>query len=374
MPIDHRALSRFDWFVFGVILTILGLGVLSIYTVTYPAAGKVRTAFYLRQIYWIGLGLIGLLVMLWIDYHRIARLAYLFYGLTLLLLVLVLIVGPVIQGAQRWLPLGLFSVQPSELAKVTLLLVLARYFSEVSPRRGLSLSQLLIPIFLTLLPMALILRQPDLGTALVLLSILVTLVLMMGLRSRFLIYTSLFSLMFFPFVWHFFWMNLKDYQRERLATFIDPSNDPMGTGYHIMQSKIAVGSGGLVGKGLFGATQSQLRFLPESHTDFIFAVFAEEWGFLGVMVLLTLFFIVMLWGVEIAYRAKDPLGTLLASGIVGLLLFYIVVNVGMTLGVMPVVGVPLPLMSYGGTSMVTTLAFLGLLLNVKTRRFMLFYR
>ncbi|HLG21985.1 MAG TPA: FtsW/RodA/SpoVE family cell cycle protein, partial [Candidatus Manganitrophaceae bacterium] len=165
----------------------------------------------------------------------------------------------------------------------------------------------------------------------------------------------------------------KDYQKNRLLTFINPTGDPMGTGYHIIQSKIAIGSGGFFGKGLFGATQSQLKFLPESHTDFIFSVFSEQWGFFGVLVLFILFFFVALWGIEIAYKSKDLLGSLLAVGIVGLLSLYFLVNVGMTLGMAPVVGVPLPLMSYGGTSMITTLGLLGLLLNVKLRRFMLFY-
>jgi rod shape determining protein RodA len=323
--------------------------------------------------YWIGLGLAVFVLMAWVDYHEIARLAYPAYAVTLLLLILVLLVGRVGLGAKRWLSLGSFSIQPSELAKLALLLVLARYFSENSPRRGLSFGQLIVPGILTTLPVLLILKQPDLGTALALSSVFITLVFLMGLRSRFLIHSTLLVLMLLPFLWHFFWTHLKDYQKERLLTFLEPGSDPMGTGYHIIQSKIAIGSGGLLGKGLFGGTQSQLKFLPESHTDFIFAVFAEEWGFLGVLILLGLFVMIVLWGVEIAYRAKDPLGTLIAAGIVGLLSFVIVVNIGMTLGVMPVVGVPLPLMSYGGTSMITTLGLLGLLLNVKLRRFMLFY-
>jgi rod shape determining protein RodA len=259
------------------------------------------------------------------------------------------------------------------LVKVSILLILAKYFSDHHPRKGLNLRQLIVPGVLFLIPALLILKQPDLGTALSISSIFLSMVFVLGLRSKFLIYSSLLSMMLFPFFWQFFWNHLKDYQRERLLTFVNPTDDPMGTGYHIIQSKIAIGSGGFFGKGLFGGTQSQLKFLPESHTDFIFSVFAEEWGFFGILILFALFLFLIFWGIEIAYKAKDTLGALLAIGIVGLISFYFLVNVGMTLGMAPVVGVPLPLMSYGGTSMVTTLGLLGLLLNVKLRRFMLFY-
>jgi rod shape determining protein RodA len=179
--------------------------------------------------------------------------------------------------------------------------------------------------------------------------------------------------MAFPFAWEMFWNALKPYQRNRLIAFINPAVDPMGRGYHALQSKIAIGSGGGFGKGLFGGTQSQLKFLPEGHTDFIFSVFAEEWGFLGVLLLLVLYFLLIWWGIDVAYKAKDQLGVFLAVGVVAMLVFYLTANVGMTLGIVPVVGVPLPLMSYGGNSILTTMAGLGLLLNIKMRRFMLFY-
>lgn len=373
MFIDRKTLSHFDWAIFVILALILGIGIISIYSVTYQPSANGGTPLYLKQIYWICIGLFFFALMAWVDYHEIIRFAYAAYGLSIFLLLVVLLIGPVVQGSRRWLPVGTFSLQPSEVAKVTLLLVLAKYFSENSTRRGLSFWQLFVPGFLMLVPMLMVLKQPDLGTALVLTSIFFTMVFMMGVRSRFLIYSIFVFLMLFPFLWLFFWTHLKDYQKERLLTFLNPTSDPMGTGYHIIQSKIAVGSGGLMGKGLFGGTQSQLKFLPEGHTDFIFSVFAEQWGFLGVFVLFSLYLLLFLWGVEIAFRAKDPVGTLLAAGVVGLLSFYVVVNIGMALGVMPVVGVPLPLMSYGGTSMVTTLALLGLLLNVKMRRFMLFY-
>ncbi|MFY9271259.1 MAG: rod shape-determining protein RodA [Candidatus Manganitrophaceae bacterium] len=370
--IDRRIVAGYDWILFVVVMLLLGIGVLSIYTVTASPTAIGKAPLYLKQIYWIILGWAVFLFMAWIDYREIVRFAYPIYAVTLLLLLLVLLVGRSAMGAQRWLSLGFISIQPSELAKVSLLLVSAKYFSDYYPEKGLDLKQLLLPGGLVLFPMLLILKQPDLGTAMAISSVFFSIVLVIGFRSRFLVYASLIFFMVFPFLWQFFWNRLRGYQRDRLRTFVDPTNDPMGTGYHIIQSKIAIGSGGVFGKGLFGGTQSQLKFLPESHTDFIFSVFAEEWGFIGIVVVFILFFLLVLWGLEIAYKARDLLGTLLAIGVIGLISFYFLINVGMTLGVMPVVGVPLPLMSYGGTSMVTTMGLLGLLFNVKLRRFMLF--
>lgn len=373
--IDRRGLVGYDWLLFVVLLLLLGIGVLSIYTVTAApmASASGRTPLYMKQIYWIIIGWVVFLVMAWIDYHEIARFAYPIYAGTVILLILVPIIGKSSQGAQRWISLGFISFQPSELAKISLLLVSAKYFSDYYPRNGLNLRQLALPGTLIMIPLLLILKQPDLGTALAVSSVFFSIVFVLGFRSKFLIYFSLLSAMMFPFLWQFFWNNLKDYQKMRLLTFVNPTSDPTGTGYHVTQSKIAIGSGGLFGKGLFGGTQSQLKFLPESHTDFIFSVFSEEWGFFGILFLFALFLFLVLWGIEIASRSKDVLGTLLSVGIVGLISFYFLVNAGMTLGVMPVVGVPMPLVSYGGTSMVTTMGLLGLLLNVKLRRFMLFY-
>jgi len=372
--IERRSITGYDFLVFLLILIVLSLGVLSIYSVTQGySVSKVKTPLYMKQIYWICLGLLAFVVMAWIDYHQIVRWAYPIYAITVILLILVLLMGPVIHGARRWLSFGLFTFQPSEVAKIALLLALAKYFSDDVPKGGLSLSQIIPPSFLLLLPLLLVLKQPDLGTALSISSIFIVMIFVLGFRSRFLIYTGLLSAMLFPFLWQFFWGHLKDYQKERLLTFINPASDPMGTGYHVIQSKIAIGSGGLLGKGFMGGTQSQLKFLPEGHTDFIFSVYSEEWGFAGIVFLFFLFFLLILWGIDVAMKAKDVLGSLLAAGIVGLISFYFLINVSMTLGVMPVVGIPLPLMSYGGTSMVTTLAMLGLVVNVKIRRFKLFY-
>ncbi len=373
--IDRRIIAGYDWLLFVVLFLILGLGVLSIYSVTYlhEASPTGRTPIYMKQIYWIILGWVAFLIMAWIDYHEIIRFAYPIYAGTIFMLVLVPLIGRVGMGAQRWIQVGPLSFQPSEVAKISILLALAKYFSDYYPKKGLDLKDLLVPATLLLVPMVLILKQPDLGTALSISSIFFSMLFVVGLRSKLLINFSLLSAMMSPFIGQLVWDHLKDYQKKRILTFMNPANDPTGTGYQIIQSKIAIGSGGVSGKGLFGGTQSQLRFLPERHTDFIFSVFAEQWGFLGILFLFSLFLYLFFWTIEIATKSKDILGSLIVVGAIGLISFYFLVNIGMTLGVMPVVGVPLPLFSYGGTAMVSTMALLGLLLNVKLRRFMLFY-
>ncbi len=363
-----RMLTGIDFLFFVIVFFILAFGVLSIYSVTGGISIRSETPFYLKQISWIIIGWVVFLVMAWIDYREMARFAFPIYGFTLILLALVPLIGRTGMGARRWLAIGSFSFQPSELVKIGLLLALAKHFSDDYPKGGLDLKRLLISGLFLAVPFAFILKQPDLGTALSVSTIFLSMIFILGLKSKFLIYFSLISAMLSPFIGHFVWNNLKDYQKKRLFTFINPTEDPTGTGYQIIQSKIAIGSGGFFGKGLFGGTQSQLKFLPERHTDFIFSVFAEQWGFAGVLVLFILFGLVILWGIDVAVKAKDTLGSLIAIGIIGLIFFYFFINVGMTLGVMPVVGVPLPLVSYGGSAMVTTLGMLGLLLNIKVRR------
>ncbi len=367
---NHRMLSGTDKLLFIILFFILAIGVLSIYSVTGGLASRSGTPLYLKQITWIIIGWIVFLAMAWVDYREMARFAFPIYGVTLFLLALVPLVGHTGMGARRWLVIGSFSFQPSELVKIGLLFALAKHFSDDYPKEGLDLKRLLFSGIFLFVPFIFILKQPDLGTALSVSTMFLSMIFILGLKSKFLIYSSLISAMLSPFIGQFFWDHLKEYQKKRLFTFINPAEDPTGTGYQIIQSKIAIGSGGLYGKGLFGGTQSQLKFLPERHTDFIFSVFAEQWGFVGVLVLFTFFFLIILWAIDVAVKAKDPLGSLLAVGIIGLIFFYFFINVGMTLGVMPVVGVPLPLVSYGGSAMVTTLGMLGLLLNIKVRRLM----
>jgi rod shape determining protein RodA len=365
-----RGFDNFDFRFIGLIFAILGIGVLSIYSVTHDQG--VAFPFYAKQVVWILLGTVAFLVMWLSDYHRIARLAYPAYAVILILLVVVLFEGRSSRGAQRWIPMGPFAFQPSEFAKLVLILTLAHYYSQ-APRVGW-LQRVVIPGLLVLPGLLLILKQPDLGSGLSFLAIYAAMLLMVGVRSKALGVILLFSLMLFPFAWEMMWGALHDYQRQRIMTFVDPVYDTGGKGYHALQSRIAIGAGELTGKGLYGGTQSQLKFLPEGHTDFVFSVFAEEWGFLGVLVLLLLFVGLIWLSLEVVARAKDQLGALLAVGILCMLCFCIVINIGMTAGMFPIVGIPLPLMSYGGSATIMTMASLGLLLNVKRRRLSFFYR
>ncbi len=369
--IDVRTPDNFEWRFVLVAMGILAVGVLSIYSVSSGPASGGHVPLYAKQLVWILIGTLAFLTAVAIDYHKLARHAYVLYGAMLLLLALVLVMGRSTRGAQRWFALGPFAFQPSEVAKLVLVLVLAKYFADV--QRSGWIQRVIVPGLLMLPGLILILKQPDLGTAMSFTFIFVSMVLVGGLHTKALGMGILFTSMLFPFVWELIWTSLHDYQRERILTFWDPMIDPAGKGYHALQARIAIGSGGLLGKGLDEATQSRLKFLPEGHTDFVFAVFAEQWGFIGVLVLFALFAALIFLAAEIAFKAKDPLGLLLAAGMLSMLGFCLMVNVGMTMGIFPIVGIPLPLMSYGGTTTVTSMAALGLLLNVKRRRLTLFY-
>jgi rod shape determining protein RodA len=364
--LDRRSILNFDWILFLAVMVIASIGVVTIYSAT-------AAPFYIKQMIWVAIGLISLFLILSIDYRKISRYSYPLYGLSILLLILVLFIGKSGMGAQRWFSIGPISFQPSELAKVTLIIALARFLSE--ERKGpLSIKHLLLPgFFFLLLPLILVLKQPDLGTALLIIVVFITMVLMAGIRWRSLLFLILPAILTSPAWGGFLWGSLKDYQKNRILVFLDPDVDPLGISYHIAQSKIAIGSGKIFGKGYLAGTQGQLRFLPERHTDFIFSVFAEEWGFIGSIFLLSLYLFLILWGIEIANKAKDRLGSLMAIGVVSVISFYVIVNIGMTVGLMPVVGIPLPFLSYGGTSVVTAFMSIGILMNVKMRRFMLFY-
>ncbi|KFO66412.1 rod shape-determining protein RodA, partial [Smithella sp. SCADC] len=270
-------------------------------------------------------------------------------------------------GSQRWLGAGGFALQPSELMKLVIIITLARYFEDHKSNEPYKLEELLVPFLIVLAPFLLILKQPDLGTALILFIIFVSIVFFMGIEWKSLLIVLAGVLISLPLGWHF----LKDYQKERLITFLNPENDPLGAGYHIIQSMIAVGSGEIFGKGFLKGSQTQLKFLPEQQTDFIFSVFAEEWGFIGGLVLIIMFMSIIFWGLKIALQARDLSGTIMAFGITALISWEVFINIGMVLGILPVVGIPLPFFSYGGSAMLSLLAAIGLLMNVSTRRFIL---
>jgi len=364
---DRQLLLNFDWTLLLLVLGICAIGVLNIYSTGFSLTQVKSSPLYIKQIQWIILGLFFMIIIFFIDYRVLCEYIYIIHGLAVFLLLMVSIYGYTTHGSQRWFVFGGFSFQPSELVKLTLILALARYFNDHRANGGYRLKELFMPIVMLLLPFLLILRQPDLGTALMLLLLFISLVLFVGVKWKDTLLAGLAVLIMMPISWHF----LRDYQKDRILTFFNPERDPLGAGYHIIQSMIAVGSGGFLGKGYLKGTQTQLKFLPEQQTDFVFSVFAEEWGFLGGIVLVVMFLILILWGFKIAQHSKDFLGTLVGYGISMLLFWGVFINIGMVLGILPVVGIPLPFLSYGGSAVVVLMAGVGLLMNISTRRFIL---
>src|SRR5262245_58987705 len=326
--------------------------------------GRAGGSVMVRQLGWFGVGLLALLVVASLDYRKIVRTAPALYLIGVAALAAVFLMGKTVSGARRWIGVGAFTVQPSELFKIIFVVmvvwVLTSRFAQASGGTAL---MLLVPM--VGVPFVLIVKQPDLGTGLVLLPVLMALLIGAGMRLRLVGGLVLAGLSAMPLAWFV----IKDYQRERIMVFLDPVRDPLGIAYNVIQAKIAIGSGQLVGKGVAGATQSRLAFLPERHTDFIFAVFAEMWGFVGCLLLLLCYVLLLLRGFDIAATAREPVGRLVALGATSLFAAQVLINVGMVTGLLPVVGIPLPLMSYGGSSMVASCLTLGLLLSVRMRQF-----
>jgi rod shape determining protein RodA len=363
---DRRLFTNFDWTLLVVVLLIAGCGVVNIYSAS-SSYRDIGTPYFLKQLYWIVAGLILCLTVCSLDYHLLEDFAYWLYGAVLVLLVLVLLIGKTTMGATRWLDLGFFNIQPSEPMKIVIIMTFARFFSRYPVFKGLTLKDLAYPLLLLGVPALLIMKQPDLGTAVLVLLIAGTMLLYVGVRWSAL--ATLFAAVV-PLIYCGWRFGLHDYQKRRVYNFLNPDLDPQGSGYHIIQSKIAVGSGAMFGKGYLQGTQTQLRFLPEQHTDFAFSVFAEEWGFVGCLLMLALYLFLTLWGLGIAKRCNDRFGSLLAVGVSAMLFWHILINMGMVIGLFPVVGVPLPFFSYGGTSMVTSMVGVGILLNISMRRYM----
>jgi len=362
--IDRRLIQNFDWLLVLLTFAIIAIGLMTLYS-ALSYGGKVQSLVLTRQLYWLGLGVLMMILAFSVDYQWLERFAYPAYVVGFMLLLAVLLHGKTVSGSKRWLDLGVVVAQPSELMKPLLVIALARYFSKQEARDGYKLRELGLPAILVLLPVVLIAMEPDLGTAALLLAISVSMILFVGVYHRSLLVLAGSFLGFLPL----FWVMMKGYQRQRILTLLDPDRDPLGAGYHIIQSKIAVGSGQFWGKGFLKGTQSQLRFIPEHHTDFIFTVLAEEWGFVGGVLLLGLFLCLLLRGLNVARRSRDPFGALLGFGITVIFFWHVAVNIAMVLGMLPVVGIPLPLVSYGGSSAVVTLISVGILLNVAMRKF-----
>lgn len=360
---ERRLYHHIDWALVGAVLALCGVGVMMIYSTTAdPTRGT--SHLYVTQLYAIVIGLGAMVLSLSIDYRTFTDKSHLIYLVLLALLLYVIFFGTVQMGARRWIPLKAFNLQPSEFAKIGVALVLAKFFGE---NRGMpTWTDLAVAGGLTLLPLALIAKEPDLGTAVTLVPVLIAVAYLAGMRMRILGVLALCCALAAPVAWKF---ALKDYQKSRISTFLDPSQDAKGAGYQQIQARITVGSGGLMGKGFRNGTQGQLRFLPVAHNDFIFSVLAEEQGFAGVLVALGLYLFVILRALEAARLAKDRLGSYLVLGVLASFTFQVVYNVTMSAGLAPVKGLTLPLMSYGGSSMIATLAGFGLVLNVRMRRF-----
>jgi len=364
--LDRRLIQNFDWILLLLLLLEAGISILNLYSATYPIREMGGAEIFLKQIYWFLIGFAVLLLATTFNYYVLERLAYPAYFFTVALLILVLFVGRVTSGSQRWLALGPISFQPSELSKIVMVLVLAKFFSERSDYKEYRLRDLWQPFILTSIPCFLILKEPDLGTALFLALICISMVLIAKVNWRSLLILASASGLAAPLIW----FGLKEYQQKRVLSFLSPEMDPLGAGYHINQSKIAIGSGQFWGKGFLKGTQTRLHFLPEQHTDFAFSVLAEEWGLVGSAAVLLIYLFMILWGLNIAKNSKDRFGSMIAVGIVAIIFWQVVINVGMVTGLLPVVGIPLVLFSYGGSSLITTMAAIGILMNISMRRFM----
>ncbi|MBI1899043.1 MAG: rod shape-determining protein RodA [Acidobacteria bacterium] len=360
--IGGRSIRDLDWPLLLIVLAISSVGVLQIYSATL---GTPWSDAWWKQIVWIGAGLLLLWIVTVIDYHTLLGNAYVYYGLSLVGLAAVLIAGVKVFGSRRWIPVGGgFKFQVSEFVKLVIILLVARYLADLR-RDELEWRDVAKLGALVGLPVALVMKQPDLGTALTYLPILGVGILLAGLRLKYLLVLALAAGLVLPSGWFL----LRDYQRARLTTFLDPARDPKGSGYQVIQSKIAVGSGGIWGRGVTKGYQTQLQFLPVPHTDFIFSSFAEEHGFVGVVVVLGLYFLLLMQIVQNAQTAPDRAGMYICMGVCALLLFHVLVNVGMVVGRMPVTGIPLPLMSAGGSHILSVFLMLGLVNNVRLRRF-----
>jgi rod shape determining protein RodA len=358
----YRSLRDLDWPLLIITLVICAMGILQIYSASHETVW--RDAWW-KQALWVlaGLGIMWMAAK--IDYHTLLSRAFVFYGLSLGGLLLVLAIGNQAFGSRRWIPLPGFHLQISEFVKTVIILLVARYLTELKSERveGRDLLRL---GGLVAAPMLLVMKQPDLGTALCYIPILAIGVLLAGVRWQVLAVVAVVLPLVLVVGWFFV---LKDYQKARLVTFLDPGQDPRGSGYQVIQSRIAVGSGGLWGQGVTRGTQTKYRFLPVPHTDFIFSSFAEEHGFVGVVVMLGLYFILLMQIVQNAQMSPDRAGMYICMGVCALLLFHILVNIGMVVGRMPVTGIPLPLMSYGGSNVLSFFLMLGLVNSVRLQRF-----
>lgn len=352
-------LRDFDWILLIITIILVVYGIIVIYS---TATAQVISGITKNQIIFASIGFMLFVVFILINYRSFKVGSIYLYIITLILLCLVLILGRQTMGAVRWLDIGFFRLQPSEFAKLFLVIILAKFFSSRQEQGGIKL--LILSGLYTVVPVILVMLQPDLGTALVFISIWLSMVFISNINKIYVLVLAGIGVLMTPIAWHF----LHDYQRKRILTFLNPQADPLGSGYNVIQSMIASGSGRIFGRGLGYGYQSQLKFLPIQHTDFIFAVLAEALGLVGAFVLLVLFFILLLRILKIASQASDDFGMFLSIGVFTMILFQVLINIGMNIGIMPVTGIPLPLISAGGSSLITTLVALGIVESIAIRR------
>ena len=358
-------LKKFNWSLIVIEILLFGVGLWNLISAT--GVQDKALGLYKSQALWFGIGMFITALFFLLHYSLFSRLAYVIYFTNLILLGAVLFVGKSSLGARRWIGIGAFRIQPSEFMKLSVVICLAKYFEADQTVSGYRLRDLILPGILVCLPAFLIMLQPDLGTALIILLIFVSMMIFLRIQPRTLLIVAVVCALTLPVIYRY---GLKPYQKQRLLSFVDPTSDPKGSGYNSIQSMIAVGSGQLLGKGFRKGTQSQLNFLPEHHTDFIFSVFSEEHGFIGCTVLIVLYLAFMLNGLSIAYQSHDKFGVLLALGIMTMFFWHITVNMGMVMGMLPIVGVPLPFLSYGGSSLITSIVGVAILTNIANKKFM----
>ena len=356
--------KRYNLNIIWITLLLVLIGTLSLYSATYGIETS-QIQYWKIQTYRFFFCLLFASPVLLFHYRMMERFSYLAYAINICLLASVLLFGEEILGSKRWINLGFFVIQPSEFMKVTVIWVLAKYFSEDRSLEPYSLRRLTVPILLIAIPVFLVMLQPDLGTAIIILAIAISIFLFIKVKRQHLISLAVLSVICAPMAYKFV---LKDYQKQRIKSFINPQSDPRGAGYNAIQSMVAVGSGKFLGKGFTKGTQSQLKFLPEHHTDFIFSVLAEEHGFLGSIFLLMLFLLFLFQGIKIAHESNDKFAMIFSMGVVMFFFFHIIVNLGMSIGILPVVGVPLPFMSYGGSFLLTCVVCVLILINIANRK------
>lgn len=368
MQVEERTFfRRLDSNLIFVIVALNVIGLINLYSATHGVNLTSQTSLFWKQIIFLFVGWGIFLGMTMLDYKVFSRAAYILYAVNVVALGLVFVIGKSSLGATRWLNLGFFQYQPSETMKLFLVFVLAKILSRKSYPDGLGFLDLILPTLVTVIPAAFVIKQPDLGTGMLLMGIFAIMILFVRVRTSMLMFLLVTGLIATPLVWSF---GLKPFQKNRVIMFLAPGKDPRGAGYNSIQSRIAVGSGKIIGKGFRKGTQSQLEFLPERHTDFIFSVLSEEHGFIGSMTVVSLLMILLFMCARIASQARDRFGVLVAVGAVAILFSHVFVNISMVIGLLPIVGVPLPLLSYGGSIMITTMASLGIISSVSYRKFL----